>query len=285
MASWSCPTRVGSRRRDSTRQSGRAPAGRRSRRRPRQLSPRLHAAGRRDARRTGAVNVGGIQRAVGTTPFERRSPRRCPALGAGDATFHYGGARGADRHRLSRGVRSPGARSGRPVRRAAASATRTTSSTSACGKRAGWCGSTPSWKSRTARAERCAALARQYFDYGRWKRVVVAEHPRSLRWRQAAPPLLTATIALASVIGVVRPRVPRRARRLCRLGARGHAEDGIDTGEPGPSVGDLPDDAPLVGHRVPRRPVPPTLAVPATATGTVMSRASPRHRRSGVTSR
>lgn len=34
------------------------------------------------------------------------------------------------------------------------------------------------------------ALARQYFDYGRWKRVVVARHPRALRARQAGPPAL-----------------------------------------------------------------------------------------------
>jgi glycosyltransferase involved in cell wall biosynthesis len=31
-------------------------------------------------------------------------------------------------------------------------------------------------------------LWRQYFDYGRWKRVVLRRHPRSLRWRQLVPP-------------------------------------------------------------------------------------------------
>lgn len=34
------------------------------------------------------------------------------------------------------------------------------------------------------------SLARQYYDYGRWKRVVVRRHPRSLRTRQVAPPAL-----------------------------------------------------------------------------------------------
>ena len=35
-----------------------------------------------------------------------------------------------------------------------------------------------------------SALARQYFDYGRWKRVVLRRHPRSLRVRHLAAPAL-----------------------------------------------------------------------------------------------
>jgi hypothetical protein len=45
-------------------------------------------------------------------------------------------------------------------------------------------------------------LARQYFDYGRWKRAFSRRHPGSLRWRQLAPPLLVATVAV-SLIGAV----------------------------------------------------------------------------------
>jgi hypothetical protein len=48
------------------------------------------------------------------------------------------------------------------------------------------------------------ALARQYFDYGRWKREVVRRHPRSLRWRQAAPPALVAALAGSFAVGVFR---------------------------------------------------------------------------------
>ncbi len=45
--------------------------------------------------RTGAVNVGGIQHAVGTTPFERAvADAMTSRFGTGDATFHYGGAEG-----------------------------------------------------------------------------------------------------------------------------------------------------------------------------------------------
>ena len=46
------------------------------------------------------------------------------------------------------------------------------------------------------------ALAAQYFDYGRWKSVVLMRHPRSLRWRQLAPPLLVLALALSLVTGL-----------------------------------------------------------------------------------
>ena len=45
-----------------------------------------------------------------------------------------------------------------------------------------------------------AALARQYFDYGRWKSATLRLHPASLRRRQLAPPLLV--LGLASALGL-----------------------------------------------------------------------------------
>ena len=42
------------------------------------------------------------------------------------------------------------------------------------------------------------ALARQYFDYGRWKREMLRRHPRALRPRQLAPPLLLAALAASA---------------------------------------------------------------------------------------
>jgi glycosyltransferase involved in cell wall biosynthesis len=46
------------------------------------------------------------------------------------------------------------------------------------------------------------SLWSQYFDYGRWKRLVVRRHPRSLRWRQLAAPLLVVglTVSLAGLL-------------------------------------------------------------------------------------
>ena len=44
-------------------------------------------------------------------------------------------------------------------------------------------------------------LAGQYFNYGRWKRVMLARHPGSLRYRQAVPPLLLAALAASAGLG------------------------------------------------------------------------------------
>jgi hypothetical protein len=46
------------------------------------------------------------------------------------------------------------------------------------------------------------ALARQYFEYGRWKRAVVRKHPRSLRWRQAVPPTVTVFVVAGAIGGL-----------------------------------------------------------------------------------
>ena len=46
------------------------------------------------------------------------------------------------------------------------------------------------------------SLARQYFDYGRWKREFARRHPGDLRPRQLAPPTLVVGLALALVIGI-----------------------------------------------------------------------------------
>ena len=42
-------------------------------------------------------------------------------------------------------------------------------------------------------------LAHQYFDYGRWKREVLRRHPRSLRWRQLAPPTLVVALVASAL--------------------------------------------------------------------------------------
>lgn len=47
-----------------------------------------------------------------------------------------------------------------------------------------------------------AALARQYFDYGRWKRAMLRRWPRSLRLRQLLPTLLTLGLLSSAVLGL-----------------------------------------------------------------------------------
>jgi succinoglycan biosynthesis protein ExoA len=43
-------------------------------------------------------------------------------------------------------------------------------------------------------------LWRQYWEYGTWKRVMLRKHPRSLRWRQMAPPGLIAGLVWSLVM-------------------------------------------------------------------------------------
>lgn len=47
-----------------------------------------------------------------------------------------------------------------------------------------------------------AALARQYFRYGWWKLQMLRQHPRSLRWRQAAPMVALGGAVLAGAVAI-----------------------------------------------------------------------------------
>ena len=45
-------------------------------------------------------------------------------------------------------------------------------------------------------------LARQYFEYGRWKAEVLRMHPSSLRLRQLVPPIAVGGVALGALVGL-----------------------------------------------------------------------------------
>jgi succinoglycan biosynthesis protein ExoA len=139
---------------------------------------------------TGAANVGGIMAAQGVTPFEEAvaAAMRSP-LGVGSARFHTGGQAGpadtvylgvfrksaleqvhgyderfirAQDWELNYRIRKNGGVSYRPR---------------------------PSIK----------ALARQYFEYGRWRRVVMRENHETINLRYLAPP----AAFLGSVVGLI----------------------------------------------------------------------------------
>ena len=145
--------------------------------------------------RTRAANVGGRQRPVGTTPFERAvALAMTTPLGAGDARYRLGGAEGpADTVYL--GV----------FRRAALEAAGGFDASLARNQdyELNWRlrkrGETVWFDPRLAVAYRprgsVAALARQYFEYGWWKRIVLWRHPASWRARQLAAPLLVLGLA------------------------------------------------------------------------------------------
>ena len=46
------------------------------------------------------------------------------------------------------------------------------------------------------------ALGAQYFHYGRWRRVIVREHPETASFRYLAPPVAAALVTLGLVTGL-----------------------------------------------------------------------------------
>ena len=150
--------------------------------------------------RTGAANVGGRVHAVGSTCFERAVGLATTTwFGAGDARYRIGGAEGPVETVF------PGV-----FRRDALDAVGGFDETLLRNE-----DYELNWRLRE-RGEMVwfdpalvvdyrprgslRALARQYFDYGRWKRVVLQRHPRSWRLRQLAAPLLLAALATSGVL-------------------------------------------------------------------------------------
>ncbi len=149
--------------------------------------------------RTGAVNVGGVQHAVGDGVMGRAIAMAMTSpIGVGDARFHYGGAAGpVDTVYL--GV----------FRRGAVDAvggfdeSLTRNQDYELNYRLRQAGGTVwfdpdlvvDYRPRASLGD----LWRQYFDYGVGKRVMLRLHPRSLRWRQLAPPVLVVGLAGSAV--------------------------------------------------------------------------------------
>ncbi len=156
-------------------------------------------------RRTGAVNVGGVQRAEGTTPFEQAvAVAMGSRFGMGGARFHTGGGEGPvdtvylgvfRRDALEQVglydeqlVRNQDYELNVRLRQAGGVVWFDPGLWVTYRPRSTWLG-----------------LARQYFEYGTWKRRVLRMHPRSIRPRQLAPPL--AVVALgASMVAAPRRR-------------------------------------------------------------------------------
>jgi len=151
---------------------------------------------------TGAVNVGGVQEPHGQTPFEEAVGRAMASrFGSGDARFHYGGPAGTV-DTVYLGV----------FRRTALEAVGLFDESLVRNQdyELNWrlreAGGTvwfdPDLRVGYRPRGTLGAVARQFFNYGRWKRVVVERHPRSLRWRQVVPPVATLAMAVGLVAGV-----------------------------------------------------------------------------------
>ena len=151
---------------------------------------------------TGAVNVGGVQAAVGITPMQRAIGYAMSSpVGVGDAQFHYGGEPGeTDTVFLGVFQRSALLEAGLfdeqldrnqdyelNIRLRAAGGTI-------------WF--EPAMRVTYRPRSSLRALWRQYFQYGTWKRQVIRMHPESTRLRQLVPPLFIIGLLVSAILAM-----------------------------------------------------------------------------------
>jgi glycosyltransferase involved in cell wall biosynthesis len=153
-------------------------------------------------RRTGADNVGGLMAAEGVTDFEQAvAAAMTSPIGVGQASFHTGGEEGpaptvylgafrrevlerlggydesflrAQDWELNHRIREGG----------------------------GLVWFTPAMRVSYRPRSTLRALAKQYRDYGRWRRVVVREHEGTANLRYLAPPAAVVGVAAGTVVGL-----------------------------------------------------------------------------------
>ena len=151
-------------------------------------------------RRTGADNVGGIMAAEGVSVFEQAVARAMTSrLGVGNAAFHTGGEEGEAltvylgvfrRSALERVggfdeafLRAQDWEMNLRIRRTG-----------------GLVWFTPALKVAYRPRPDLRALSRQYFHYGRWRRVITRKHPDTVSVRYLAPPVALLGFAAGAVV-------------------------------------------------------------------------------------
>ncbi len=169
------------------------------------LNPGYIATAVRLLEQTGAANVGGVMAAEGTTDFTRAVATAMRSIfGVGGARFHTGGEPGpadtvylgvfrrevldhlggydesflrAQDWELNHRIRSAG--------------------------HTVWF--TPDLQVTYRPRSSLKALARQYFHYGRWRRVVMRQHPETVNLRYLTPPAVVLACAAGTVGALVSP--------------------------------------------------------------------------------
>ena len=154
---------------------------------------------------TGAVNVGGVMAAEGETPFENAVARamRSP-LGVGAAKFHTGGEAGESdtvylgvfqRHALEaiggfdeHFTRAQDWELNFRLR-----------------KNGGKIYFDPRLTVTYRPRRSLSALAKQYFEYGRWRRVVSRTHKGTINLRYLAPPFTVLGTSISIIAGLINP--------------------------------------------------------------------------------
>jgi succinoglycan biosynthesis protein ExoA len=151
---------------------------------------------------TGAANVGGLMAAEGTTPFERAvATAMTSVLGVGAARFHTGGEPGpADTVYLGvfrrEWLERVGGYDPQFVR------AQDWEMNHRILKAGGLVWFTPRLRVRYRPRASVKALSRQYFEYGRWRRVVSRAHRGTVNLRYLAPPAAVVGVVAGTVIGV-----------------------------------------------------------------------------------
>jgi succinoglycan biosynthesis protein ExoA len=152
---------------------------------------------------TGADNVGGLMRAEGTTPFERTvACAMTSPLGVGNARFHTGGEPGpADTVYLGVFRRATLDKLGgydESFQRA-----QDWELNYRIREAGGLIWFSPKlWVSYRPRPN-LQALAKQYFHYGRWRRIVMRQHRGTANLRYLAPPAALAGCAAGLLAGLL----------------------------------------------------------------------------------
>lgn len=167
-------------------------------------------------RQTGAANVGGVMAAAGTTTFERAvAAAMTSKLGVGSAAFHVGGKAGPAETVYLGVFRREALREvgGYDEAFDRAQDWEMNHRIRAAG---GLVWFTPELSVTYRPRATVAGLARQYFNYGRWRRHVMATHPGTAQFRYLAAPAAVGAMGLgvaAAVAGLV------TGSRLLQLGA------------------------------------------------------------------
>lgn len=153
--------------------------------------------------RTGADNVGGIMAAEGTTPFEHAVACAMRSrFGVGGASFHIGGQE-AEALTVYLGCfrRSALQRVGgfdESMERA-----QDWELNLRIRESGGMVWFTPAMEVTYRPRHRIRALARQYHDYGRWRREIARRNPSTLSVRYLAAPLTLAALVIGVVLAIV----------------------------------------------------------------------------------
>lgn len=168
-----------------------------------EIPPGYLSAAAEALQRTGADNVGGIMQAEGLTDLERAvACAMTSKFGVGNARFHVGGEEGpADTVYLGVFRRTALERvGGYDETFARAQDWEMNYRIRATG---GLVWFTPALQVAYRPRASLVSLARQYFNYGRWRRQVMRRHPESVNLRYLAPPLALIGVVVGLVLGVI----------------------------------------------------------------------------------